>query len=109
MYPKVVKSVHYCPATGATQTRMYTDMTSLAAFPSSSVYPTQVRIELTLTVMNAESMYKFDFRIRMTMEIYWRQNTDFQCTRITKCSRFKKCQRNHRQVRLFNFVFLMSS
>lgn len=41
VYPKVVKSVHYCPATGATQTRTYTDMTSLDAFPSSSVYPTQ--------------------------------------------------------------------
>ena len=39
--PKVVKSVHYCPATQKTIERRYTDMTSLDAFPSSSVYPTK--------------------------------------------------------------------
>ena len=39
--PKVVKSVHYCPATQKTIERRYTDMTSLDAFPSSSAYPTK--------------------------------------------------------------------
>ncbi|XP_062344392.1 DNA replication licensing factor MCM3 isoform X5 [Cinclus cinclus] len=39
--PKVVRSVHYCPATKKTIERRYTDMTSLDAFPSSSIYPTK--------------------------------------------------------------------
>lgn len=40
--PKVVRSVHYCPATKKTMERKYTDMTSLDAFPSSAIYPTKV-------------------------------------------------------------------
>lgn len=39
--PKVVRSVHYCPATKKVIERKYTDMTSLDAFPSSNVYPTK--------------------------------------------------------------------
>ncbi|CAI8024024.1 DNA replication licensing factor MCM3 [Geodia barretti] len=39
--PKVVKSVHYCPATGKTMERKYTDLTSLEPFPTSAVYPTK--------------------------------------------------------------------
>ncbi|GCC41805.1 hypothetical protein chiPu_0025600, partial [Chiloscyllium punctatum] len=39
--PKVVRSVHYCPATKKTIERKYTDMTSLDAFPSSAIYPTK--------------------------------------------------------------------
>ncbi|XP_063173146.1 DNA replication licensing factor MCM3 [Candoia aspera] len=39
--PKVVRSVHYCPATKKTTERRYTDLTSLEAFPSSAVYPTK--------------------------------------------------------------------
>lgn len=39
--PKVVKSVHYCPATAKTQERNYSDLTSLDAYPSSAAYPTQ--------------------------------------------------------------------
>ncbi|XP_043917639.1 DNA replication licensing factor MCM3 [Protopterus annectens] len=39
--PKVVRSVHYCPATKKTIERRYTDMTTLEAFPSSAVYPTK--------------------------------------------------------------------
>lgn len=39
--PKVVKSVHYCPATGKTMERTYTDLTSLDAYPSTAAYPTQ--------------------------------------------------------------------
>ena len=40
--PKVVKSVHYCPATEKTIERTYTDLTSLDAYPSTAAYPTQV-------------------------------------------------------------------
>jgi len=39
--PKVVKSVHYCPATGKTLERAYTDLTSFEAYPSTAAYPTQ--------------------------------------------------------------------
>ncbi|OZC05991.1 MCM2/3/5 family protein [Onchocerca flexuosa] len=39
--PKVVRSVHYCPATKKTFERRYTDLTSYDAFPSSNVYPTE--------------------------------------------------------------------
>jgi DNA replication licensing factor MCM3 len=39
--PKVVKSVHYCPATGKTMERKYSDLTSLEAFPTSAAYPTK--------------------------------------------------------------------
>ncbi|XP_023068765.1 DNA replication licensing factor MCM3 isoform X3 [Piliocolobus tephrosceles] len=39
--PKVVRSVHYCPATKKTIERRYSDLTTLVAFPSSSVYPTK--------------------------------------------------------------------
>jgi DNA replication licensing factor MCM3 len=41
IHPKVVKSVHYCPATGKTIERKYSDLTSLEPFPTSSAYPTQ--------------------------------------------------------------------
>ncbi len=39
--PKVSRSVHFCPSTGRTTERTYTDMTSLEAFPSAAAYPTQ--------------------------------------------------------------------
>jgi len=39
--PKVVKSVHYCPATSKTMERTYTDLTSFDAFPTTAAYPTQ--------------------------------------------------------------------
>jgi len=39
--PKVVRSVHYCPATQKTLERRYTDLTSYDAYPSSAVYPTK--------------------------------------------------------------------
>ena len=41
MRPKVVKSVHFCPATGKTLERQYTDLTSFEAYPSTAAYPTQ--------------------------------------------------------------------
>ncbi|XP_076873117.1 DNA replication licensing factor MCM3-like isoform X2 [Brachyhypopomus gauderio] len=39
--PKIMRSVHYCPATKKTLERRYTDLTSLDAFPSSAIYPTK--------------------------------------------------------------------
>jgi len=42
VHPKVVKSVHYCPATGKTLERKYSDLTSLNSFPTSAAYPTKV-------------------------------------------------------------------
>ena len=39
--PKVVKSVHYCPATKKFMERGYSDMTSYDGLPTSSVYPTK--------------------------------------------------------------------
>lgn len=39
--PKVVKSVHYCPATKKVMERRYTDLTSFDAVPSSAVYPSK--------------------------------------------------------------------
>uniref|UniRef100_A0A182NR03 DNA replication licensing factor MCM3 n=1 Tax=Anopheles dirus TaxID=7168 RepID=A0A182NR03_9DIPT len=39
--PKVVKSVHYCPATKKVMERRYTDLTSFEAVPTSAVYPTK--------------------------------------------------------------------
>lgn len=40
--PKVVRSVHYCPATKKVMERKYTDLTSFEAFPTTAVYPTKV-------------------------------------------------------------------
>ncbi|CAM0955006.1 unnamed protein product [Alopecurus aequalis] len=39
--PKVVKSVHYCPATSAFLSREYRDITSFVGLPTGSVYPTR--------------------------------------------------------------------
>ncbi|VAH20311.1 unnamed protein product [Triticum turgidum subsp. durum] len=39
--PKVVKSVHYCPATMAFMSREYRDITSFVGLPTGSVYPTR--------------------------------------------------------------------
>uniref|UniRef100_A0A183TQE5 DNA replication licensing factor MCM3 n=1 Tax=Schistocephalus solidus TaxID=70667 RepID=A0A183TQE5_SCHSO len=41
VHPKVVCSVHYCPATKKTIERRYADMSSLDAFPSVGAYPTK--------------------------------------------------------------------
>lgn len=37
--PKVLRSVHYCPATQKVLERRYADLTSYDAFPSNTVYP----------------------------------------------------------------------
>ncbi|XP_044773249.1 DNA replication licensing factor MCM3 isoform X3 [Neomonachus schauinslandi] len=49
--PKVVRSVHYCPATKKTIERRYSDLTTLVAFPSSSVYPTKDHQTVTIQEM----------------------------------------------------------
>lgn len=39
--PKIVRSVHYCPATGAFSKRSYRDVTSNDGLPTPAVYPTR--------------------------------------------------------------------
>ncbi|NXG11861.1 MCM3 factor, partial [Sakesphorus luctuosus] len=56
--PKVVRSVHYCPATKKTIERRYTDMTSLDAFPSISIYPTKDEENNPLETEFGLSVYK---------------------------------------------------
>ncbi|XP_053314608.1 DNA replication licensing factor MCM3 [Spea bombifrons] len=56
--PKVVRSVHYCPATKKTIERKYSDMTSLEAYPSSSVYPTKDEDNNPLETEYGLSIYK---------------------------------------------------
>ncbi|XP_015270494.1 PREDICTED: DNA replication licensing factor MCM3, partial [Gekko japonicus] len=56
--PKIVRSVHYCPATKKTIERRYTDMTSLEAFPSSAVYPTKDEENNPLETEYGLSTYK---------------------------------------------------
>lgn len=56
--PKIVRSVHYCPATKKTIERRYTDLTSLEAFPSSAVYPTKDEENNPLETEYGLSTYK---------------------------------------------------
>ncbi|TRY99824.1 hypothetical protein DNTS_014884 [Danionella cerebrum] len=56
--PKVVRSVHYCPATKKTMERKYTDLTSLDAFPSSAIYPTKDEENNPLETEFGLSVYK---------------------------------------------------
>lgn len=49
--PKIVRSVHYCPATKKTIERRYADMTSLDAHPTSGVYPTKVSLVTSVTTI----------------------------------------------------------
>uniref|UniRef100_A0AAR2IQY9 DNA replication licensing factor MCM3 n=1 Tax=Pygocentrus nattereri TaxID=42514 RepID=A0AAR2IQY9_PYGNA len=56
--PKVVRSVHFCPATKKTLERKYTDMTSLDAFPSSAIYPTKDEENNPLETEFGLSIYK---------------------------------------------------
>ncbi|KAM9666759.1 DNA replication licensing factor MCM3 isoform 3-T3 [Trichechus inunguis] len=56
--PKVVRSVHYCPATKKTIERSYSDLTTLVAFPSSSVYPTKDEENNPLETEYGLSVYK---------------------------------------------------
>ncbi|PIO65374.1 hypothetical protein TELCIR_12961, partial [Teladorsagia circumcincta] len=56
--PKVVKSVHYCPATKKTLEKRYTDLTSYDSFPSSNVYPTEDENKNPLETEFGLSTYK---------------------------------------------------
>ncbi|CAN2391578.1 DNA replication initiation [Pristimantis euphronides] len=56
--PKVVRSVHYCPATKKTIERKYSDMTSLDAFPSTAIYPTKDEENNPLETEFGLSVYK---------------------------------------------------
>lgn len=54
----MIKSVHFCPKTKKTSDRRYTDMTSLNAFPSSTVYPTKDEDGNPLETEYGLSVYK---------------------------------------------------
>ena len=71
--PKVVKSVHYCPKTKKMSDRRYTDLTSLSAFPSSSVYPTKDDDGNPLETEYGLSVYKDHqtFTIQVKYIITW--------------------------------------
>ncbi|KAG8178125.1 hypothetical protein JTE90_020830 [Oedothorax gibbosus] len=56
--PKIVRSVHYCPATTKTMERRYTDLTTYDAYPSSSVYPTKDEDGNLLETEYGLSVYK---------------------------------------------------
>ena len=61
--PKIVRSVHYCPATKKTIERRYTDLTSFDAFPSSAVYPTKV---ITLFFPRDRKKESKDFQVQFS-------------------------------------------
>ncbi|MFH4973686.1 hypothetical protein AB6A40_000395 [Gnathostoma spinigerum] len=56
--PKIVRSVHYCPATKKILERKYTDLTSYEAFPSSAAYPTEDENKNPLETEFGLSTYK---------------------------------------------------
>ena len=68
--PKVVRSVHYCPATKKTMERRYTDMTSLEAYPSSSAYPTKV----SYVKKNFQDRWKDSIKFDAIKIAFWRNN-----------------------------------
>nr|DBA24328.1 TPA: hypothetical protein GDO54_012001 [Pyxicephalus adspersus] len=56
--PKVMRSVHYCPATKKTLERKYADLTTLEAFPSNAIYPTKDEENNPLETEYGLSTYK---------------------------------------------------
>uniref|UniRef100_A0A7E4UWU3 DNA replication licensing factor MCM3 n=1 Tax=Panagrellus redivivus TaxID=6233 RepID=A0A7E4UWU3_PANRE len=56
--PKIVKSVHFCPATKKTLEKKYTDATSYDSFPTSNAYPTEDENKNPLETEVALSQYK---------------------------------------------------
>ncbi|KAM5157727.1 maternal DNA replication licensing factor mcm3 isoform 1-T1 [Mantella aurantiaca] len=56
--PKVMRSVHYCPATKKTLERKYSDLTTLEAFPSTAIYPTKDEENNPLETEYGLSTYK---------------------------------------------------
>ncbi|EFN53439.1 hypothetical protein CHLNCDRAFT_25737 [Chlorella variabilis] len=55
--PKLVKSVHHCPATGQFQSREYRDVTSNTGAPTSTAYPTKDENGNLLTTQFGMSTY----------------------------------------------------
>ena len=70
VWPKVVRSVHYCPNTKKTLERRYTDLTSLSAFPSSTVYPTKVIIQAAMYTLFAFGCMHVDCQLWYSTCIY---------------------------------------
>ncbi|KAK1338318.1 hypothetical protein QTO34_001433 [Cnephaeus nilssonii] len=64
--PKVVRSVHYCPATKKTIERHYSDLTTLVAFPSSSVYPPRKYSRSTLVPITVAKLLCLSCEIHQT-------------------------------------------
>ncbi|CEF69516.1 DNA replication licensing factor Mcm3 [Strongyloides ratti] len=56
--PKVVKSVHYCPATGKTLEKKYSDLTSYEALLTSNAYPKEDENKNPLETEFGLSTYK---------------------------------------------------
>lgn len=63
IHPKVVKSVHYCPATEASLERSYRDVTSLDGVPTGAVYPKEDDNGNKLVTEYGLSVYKNHQRI----------------------------------------------
>ena len=102
--PKVIKSVHYCPATKKTIERKYSDLTSLDPFPTSGVYPTKVNIKYSTAAQNNYQGKKWDcileiftpiFRTRMG--IHLRRSSVSLSIVTTRLSASKRCQRRLQQ------------
>ncbi len=55
--PKLVRSVHYCPTTGASMSREYRDVTSNRGLPTPTVYPTRDEENNLLTTQFGLSTY----------------------------------------------------
>ena len=55
--PKLVRSVHYCPTTGATSSRDYRDVTSFRGLPTPTAYPTRDENGFLLVTQFGHSTY----------------------------------------------------
>ena len=101
--PKVMKSVHYCPATRKTIERKYTDLTSLEPFPTSAVYPTKVPTSQLSSLLHCyhsvgtSSLSPLSFPPpRMRKGIPWRRSLASLSTGTTRQLAFRRCQRSLR-------------
>eukprot|EP01147_Barroeca_monosierra_P000512 gene512-3838_t len=63
VHPKVVKSVHYCPATKLSTERTYRDATSIDGLPTYGLYPRQDDMGNPLVTEYGYSVYKNHQRI----------------------------------------------
>jgi len=71
--PKMVSSVHYCPATKKTIERRYTDMTSLDPFPSTAAYPTKDEdgnpLETEFGLSRFKDHQSFSIQVRLILSV----------------------------------------